>query len=466
MHDVRAELVRRMERVERGGVIATLSELVVVAPELETLREHLSTLEMIGAYGPAHRVRLLAGSTRSRDLAAGLLAHFSARATLRLSDEAESTRLVGSAAATDLLGGGQLLLRLDDREPVEAYAFRVSDTELERAVRSVRGEPVLLRSLDAIRLEPAWAEPVEEDEEPAKPAANGHVMRDLTARSAPTPVEVRCFGGFDVFAGDRDLTAAASPAEAAEHAAAWELLAFLGSQPEGLSPREDVLLALWPGQDSRQATAQLSGTTERLNGLLEPGLTRFEAATPPVVLDSRDGTCRLDLTRVESDVHRFLRLCRAASLMPAEQALEAWGHARELYRGDLLDGPGARAYGWVTASAEDGELSVREWLREQYYRATLRAARLLVQSDRAVEAIPLFHVLLDVEPLLEDVVRDLYRCHAALGDLDGLLAEERRLRDALLRSSGPEDDPDPEPATAALFARLRQDLELKASVTA
>src|SRR4029453_5069865 len=68
MHHVRAELVRRMERVERGGSVATLPELVVVAPELERLRDHLSTLDLLGSYGPAHRVRLLAASARSHEL--------------------------------------------------------------------------------------------------------------------------------------------------------------------------------------------------------------------------------------------------------------------------------------------------------------------------------------------------------------------------------------------------------------
>jgi two-component SAPR family response regulator len=184
-----------------------------------------------------------------------------------------------------------------------------------------------------------------------------------------------------------------------------------------------------------------------------------------VWIDDRDGTCRLDLSRVESDVHRFVRLCRAAPLMPAEQAIDTWARARALYRGDLLDGPGARAYAWVDAPAEDGQLSPREQLREQFYRATLRQARLLAAVNPR-EALPLFHALLDVEPLLEDVVRDVFRCFAALGDLDGLIHEQERLRLALARALGPEDDPDPEPATAALFARLRQELEQRATVPA
>jgi two-component SAPR family response regulator len=227
-----------------------------------------------------------------------------------------------------------------------------------------------------------------------------------------------------------------------------------------------VLLALWPGVDGRQGMTALQATIEQLNGLLLPALRASEATIPPVWLDSRDGTCRLDLNRVESDVHRFIRLCRAASLMPAEQALDNWSRVRDLYRGDLLDGPGARSYAWVDSPAEDGDLSLRDALREQYYRATLLQARLLARADRNADAIPLFQTLLDVEPLLEDVARDLFRCHAAVGDLDGLVAEEQRLRLALREAAGPDDDPDPEPATVALFARLREDLEARASVIA
>jgi len=466
LHDVRAELVRRMERVERGGSVETLPELVLVLPELDGLLEHLSTLEMLGAYGPAHRVRVLAATTHSRELPDRLVAHFATRAVVRLPDEAESTRLLGNSAAVDLLGGGQLLLRLDQREPVEVYGFRLAEAELDRAVRVLRGDPPRTTPAAA---SPTWSdgsiEDDADDEVDAEPRAMPREVLPLGGRPGVPLIEVRCLGGFDVLAGQDDLTAATSPGEAAQRAGAWELLAFLSSQPEGLAAREDVLAALWPAQESRVATRSLHAVLDQLNGLLQPGLGHLDAR-PAVFLDDRDGTCRLDLARVESDVHRFVRLCRVAPLMPPDQALDTWARARELYRGDLFDGPGGRAYAWADAPADDGELSLREGLREQFYRATLRHARLLMRSGEPRMAIPLFHALLDVEPLLEDVVRDLYRCYGALGDRDGLVQEDQRLRRALVRSVGPDDDPDPEPATVALFARVREDLELRATVPA
>jgi len=466
VHDVRAELLRRMERAERGDSVEHLPELVLVVPELDGLIEHLSTLEMVGAYGPPHRMRLVAATTHPRDVPDRLVAHFATRAVLRLPDEAESMRLLGSPAAVDLLGGGQLLLRLDEREPVEVYGFRVSEHELDRLARGLRGEPPRPTPPTPARAAAPDDIPEEDfEDEPVQVQPRVHDVLPLTARAAGPNIEVRCLGGFDVRSGEDDLTVASSPGQAAERAGAWELLALLGGQPEGVAAREDVMRALWPALDERQAARKLHGLLEQLNDLLQPALSQLEPR-PSVWQDDRDGTCRIDLTRVESDVHHFVRLCRAAPLMPAEQALEAWGRARALYRGDLLDGPGARPYGWAIAPTEDGELSLREHLREQFYRATLRQARLLVRAGQPAEAVPLFHALLDVEPLLEDVVRDLYRCYGALGDVHGLLIQEQRLRQALARASGPDDDPDPEPATTALFARVREDLELKATVPA
>jgi len=54
VHDVRDELVGRMQYVEQGNPIRTLTEIVLLVPGLERLAEHASTLEMIGAYGPSH----------------------------------------------------------------------------------------------------------------------------------------------------------------------------------------------------------------------------------------------------------------------------------------------------------------------------------------------------------------------------------------------------------------------------
>jgi DNA-binding SARP family transcriptional activator len=490
LHDVRAELVRRMQHVEQGNTVGTLTEIVLLVPELARLAEHGSTLEMIGAYGPSHRVRLLAGSTTPGAVPDSVLGHFTSRLALRPRDAADSERLLGSPAAMELLGGGQMLVRIDEREPLEVYAFRVPEAELQRIGQVLRGE-----RLTASELRPAvWEIPDTDDDvssvDPSEdgPRSDGETSPRTTSSrrdqghggdlaqvtSLPSrqesAIEVRCFGGFDVVAHGRDLTLAASPAEAGEQARGWELLAFLAVHPEGVVPEADVLAALWPELDAHAAHGRLVERVERLRVLLEANLPQFAglgASTPLVWLDEREIACRLDVSRVDSDVHRFVRLCRAAALMRGEQAVETWQRARAVYRGDLLDGPGAREYTWAVAGPEDGRLSLREQYREQYLRATLQLGRAWLRDERPAAALPLFESLLEAEPLLEDVVRDVYRCHAAVGDLRGLEVAHERLLAALLRAGGPEDDgPEPEPTTAALFAQLHQDLELRASLPA
>jgi DNA-binding SARP family transcriptional activator len=495
LHGVRAELVRRIQHVEHGNAIGTLTEIVVLVPELARLVEHTSTLEMIGAYGPSHRVHLVAASTTPAAVPDSVLAHFSSRLVLRPRDAADSERLLGSTAAMELLGGGQMLVRIDEREPLEVYAFRVPEGELQRIGQVLRGEPL---SAGEPRRATAWHVVADDDDtietvfsggEPTSylversateesfqqdPSGGGQPNSDLPhVTSLPARadggIEVRCFGGFDVVAHGRDLTLAASPAEAGEQARLWELLAFLSVQPEGVVAEADVLAALWPEQDAHTAHTSLVERVERLRGLLQANLPQFaRSGMPPIVwLDEREMACRLDLGRVDSDVHRFARLCRAAALMREEQAVETWQRARGLYRGDLFDGPGAREYAWAIQPFEDGRLALRDQYREQYLRATLRLARRWLRQEQAAAALPLLESLLEAEPLLEDVVRDVYRCHAALGDLRGLEATHERLLAALLRQAGPDDEgPEPEPTTAALFAELHQDLELRASLPA
>ncbi|MBV9542772.1 MAG: bacterial transcriptional activator domain-containing protein [Chloroflexi bacterium] len=468
LHDARAELLKRMERVERGGNVNALPELLIVLPDIETLTDHASTLDMLGVYGPAHRVRLLASCAHPELLSDGLLSHFTTRAVLRLPEEAQGARLLGQPGAADLLGGGQLLLRLDAREPLELYAFRASDAELDRFVRALRGEPI------AAPGGPAWpvAVDVDDDPDPEPPTtdpAPRHVQHIVDfAQPTKAPILVRCFGAFDVVEGAHDLTGASSPAEAAQRAPAWEVLAYLCSHPEGVVGLVDVLSDVWPDGDPRTARAHLDAAVEQLNMLLQRSVLVEHA--PLVTIDDRADEVRLDPDGIDSDVHRFVRLCQAATLMPSEQVRTALARARELYRGDLLDGPGARAYGWAVHSFRDGELSLRDRYREQCLRATLRLARLLMRASDYRSAIPLFQSLLEVEPLLEDVVRDLCRCFAAVGDRNAIVDEDARLRIALRQAyatyGGPSDDPDPEPATSALIADLLQEVEARGAVLA
>ena len=279
-------------------------------------------------------------------------------------------------------------------------------------------------------------------------------------------LQVRCFGEFVVTSDEREITPTGE--EGASYKA-WEVLAFLAAHPDGAVSREKLLTAVWPDVDPERAGNRMRVAMARLRALLArqvPGLTA------DVVRCERDGTCRLDGAVVWSDVQQFSALCRAAARLAPEQAMAALEQACALYKGDLLAGRGARFYEWVEERDESG-LSLRERYREEYYRALQRLAQLHYQAGQPARAVSLYKRLLKAEPTLEDVVRDLYRCYAQLGDLSSLIREDRHLRQALREAyydpSDSDDDPEhyqPEPETVELFNRIRTELEARTTVPA
>jgi two-component SAPR family response regulator len=270
-----------------------------------------------------------------------------------------------------------------------------------------------------------------------------------------TPVQISCFGGFSVTSGEREITPNSDEGTSFK---GWEVLAYLACQPDGAAAKDRLLEAIWPEVDEERAANRMRVAMARLRGLLSrqvPGLTS------EAVRCDRDGTCRLEIGMILSDVHQFTSLCRSASRLPTEQARVALQHARSLYGGDLLHGT---SYVWADERGESG-LSLRESYREEYYRATQRLAKLHCHEGEPARAVPLYRALLKAEPTLEDVVRELYRCFGQLGDLSSLVREDRHLRQALREAyydpGDSEDDPNcyqPEPETVEVFNRVKRDL--------
>jgi DNA-binding SARP family transcriptional activator len=79
----------------------------------------------------------------------------------------------------------------------------------------------------------------------------------------------------------------------------------------------------------------------------------------------------------------------------------------------------------------DSGLTPREWFRDEHKRAMARLGQLHLLAGQADLAIPLFKQLLETEPTIEEVVRDLLRCYELLGDLELVERAEDDLRAAL-----------------------------------
>lgn len=497
-------------------------EIVVVLGEVADLAGDVTTLELLGVHGAAHGIHLLAASIRPEALGEEFLAHFTTRVALQSLDEDASIRLIGRPDAADLGGGGDLLVRIDGRIPLRARGFRLSPEHLDRLVKVMReaydgsADPMVEAEHTARqdiaphddgprRQDPPvasagagdLADCVEAAESPllrngrrAGPGVPGNGVRPgstgranglhgepvasgvpdvasnggdvpLEASDGPLPIQVRCFGTFQVRCGDRELSANRSDGA---YYTAWDILAFLCAQPGGTVSRERLIAALWPDVTSGKAANRLKVSLTRLRRMLRkqvPGLTG------EVVRVERNGICRLNAACISSDAHRFMELRTSAPKLPPAEAAAAYEEARALYRGDLLAEP---YYEWVHTRGDDG-LTLREMYREEYYRVTQRLAERYRQQGQFTRAVTLYRDILKLEPTLEDVARSLYRCYQELGDRAALAREHRRLRDAIRQALSSPDDPDddpsvyePESETIAVYEEALAAIESRSAV--
>src|SRR6185295_16835165 len=105
---LRAELEQRAE----GG---TWPELAIVVPELSSLGDAASELQLLAAGASRIGVRVLAASTDPASATLSpLLASFSTKMVLHLDEEEHSVALLGSADAAFLGGGGRLLVSVEE----------------------------------------------------------------------------------------------------------------------------------------------------------------------------------------------------------------------------------------------------------------------------------------------------------------------------------------------------------------
>jgi DNA-binding SARP family transcriptional activator len=358
----------------------------------------------------------------------------------------------GGAGAAGAAGGAGVA---PEAEAAAVVAEEVAPESVEEGAPPGAAEGAAAEGREAPAVAPAAA-PAEGSA--ASAAASGDVAEaaagaeaDRAGAAGGRPIEVRCFGGFEVVCGEQPLSATG---QAGPRHRSWEILAFLAAQPSEVVSTEKLLAAVWPDSDTERASSAFGAALSRLRGVLThqlPGLSG------PLVWRDRVGrTCRLDGMAFACDVHAFATLCREGRRLPPQAAAEAYERARALYAGDLLkDQP----YAWLHERDDDG-LTLPERYREAFRLITNELAGIYVQRGEQARAVPLYRELLRSEPALEDVARRLYRCYGSLGDRVSLVREHRRLRQALLEAYGdPEDGGDPalaapEPETVEVYEEV------------
>jgi DNA-binding SARP family transcriptional activator len=247
------------------------------------------------------------------------------------------------------------------------------------------------------------------------------------------PVLIRLFGSFNVL--KRGVPIALRGGGKSE-----SLLATLALRHSQRIPREVVLSEVWPEADPTLAGQALNSLVHSLHKLLGDAL-----GGGPVVICTQ-GAYRLNSEAgIGVDIACFESLANAGDHQSRDGLTSAIGFyesAIELYQGDLR-----------IAAADHYAVVERERLRAIYLTLLARAAsHYYRQCD--YETCQAFALrLLAQDPCREDACRLVMSCYVHRGERAQAL-RQYRLCSEILRA---EFDVEPEPATTALFDRIRLD---------
>jgi DNA-binding SARP family transcriptional activator len=224
---------------------------------------------------------------------------------------------------------------------------------------------------------------------------------------------------------------------------AQDLLCFLLLHAGETLERELIAERLWPMRPPGKARRCLSTALWRLRQILE----RLESHAQPYLLTERSTLAFNTAAPYWFDVEVFEQKAAfglTGSLPCTEAHRRALEEALDLYQGDLLEG-----------CYDDWCLAERERLQLLLLRVLKRLQCHYRFCEAFEEAISCGHRLLTLDPLQEDVHRELMHCHVEAGQRPLALEQFRRCRETLRRELHIE----PMPETWRLYRRIRGNQE-------
>ena len=299
----------------------------------------------------------------------------------------------------------------EDQGPAERDVEVASDDDGEAPpVVPPAGPPPLSRQS---------ALPMTDGSEGATPASGGPLFK------------VRCFGSLRVDTGVDEVNGWTIQK-------ARELLAFLLAHGGAPVLRETVAEGLWPDGDIDQVSHQLSNAAYYLRRTLAraaPEVDNQVLVTANQRYHLRSGLFRVDVDAFDAHVARAEKLNGYEALVEYERALA-------IYTGDFL---GDEVYEWAEVYRRD--------YQKRFVTAAHRAGRLAYDSRDPKLAVRFYDAILARDPIDEEAVRGIMRCHAALGDTNAVRRTYRALTTALRRELE-DDGAEPLPETTALLHEL------------
>jgi len=254
---------------------------------------------------------------------------------------------------------------------------------------------------------------------------------EAVAASAGPLFKVRCFGSFRVETPVGEVNGWTIQK-------ARELLAFLLAHGGAPVLRETVAEALWPDGDIDQVGHQLSNAAYYLRRTLArsaPEVDNQVLVTANQRYHLRSGLFRVDVDAFDAHVARAENLNGYEALVEYERALA-------IYSGDFM---GDEVYEWAEVYRRD--------YQKRFVTAAHRAARLAFDSRDPKLAIRFYETILARDPIDEEAVRGIMRCHANLGDTNAVRRTYKALT-AALRRELEDDAAEPLPETTKLLDEL------------
>jgi DNA-binding SARP family transcriptional activator len=246
-------------------------------------------------------------------------------------------------------------------------------------------------------------------------------------------LQVFTLGGFGIVAAGRSIDIAKW-----KRKQAVTLLKYLITQLDRPVHRERLLECLWPGVDQRRGSGRLKVTLYYLRREL-----RGNGMSDEVVKTVGDSyLLRRDAVWVDVDV--FERLVAEGRALQGQakwsDALERYGEAQRLYRGDYLE----------EETFADWCAEERERLHELYLEMLSRTAECHVELGQYAEVVQICRKALVFDPCRESFHCLLMRYLAKSGRPDLALSQYRHCQQVLAREFGTE----PVPETQRLYQQI------------
>ncbi len=241
-------------------------------------------------------------------------------------------------------------------------------------------------------------------------------------------LQIRLLGEFELSLGEQALPPPAT-------VKARSLLAYLVTHCGRAHRREELANLFWPEHPRERALHSLSTAIWHIRRALPAG--DFVLTTAQKVRFNPDITYWLDAEALEQAVTSQLRSATGTPGHPPDPDLLVV--AVKLYRGDFLEG-----------FYDDWCVERRYYLEGLYLAALEWLVIHYEQREQAQEALHHAALLLDRDPLREDIYCAVIRLHLQMGHRAEALLQARRCRATLQAELGAEA----EPKTAALFDQL------------